>query len=148
MTWFKVDDKFWSHPKVMFTGLAARGMWASAGAYCADHLTDGLIEARVLYAIVPGSKRSVDALAAELVTNGLWESVPGGWLFHQWCEHQPSKEEVEADRAASRERQRRNRARKRAAAMQSDEPAPAEDPPQDGATVTPLSRVTHAVTNA
>lgn len=119
MTWFKTDDKFWSHPKVMDTALslAARGLWLTAGSYCADQLTDGLVRVATLHTIAPGNRVAVERAAAELVTAGLWEVVPGvGWQFHDWDDHQPTRSEVEAERAASKERQRRSRERRRAEA--------------------------------
>lgn len=106
MTWFKVDDGLHSHRKWLATSMAARGLWVTAGSWCADQLTDGHVPAHVLRQ-VGGTTRN----AAELVANGLWDVVDDGWRFHQWDEFQPSREAVEAERAAARERQRRARDR-------------------------------------
>jgi hypothetical protein len=112
MTWFKVDDQYWSHPKVMFISLAARGLWTTAGAYSAQHLTDGLIPANVLHTITPGTPVAVERLAHELVTTGLWEVVPGiGWRFHDWEDHQPTRAQVEARRTAEKQKKATQRAR-------------------------------------
>ena len=111
MTWFKVDDKFWSHPKVLDVSLAARGLWTTAGTYCAAHLTDGAIEARLLHRITPGSTAQVDRLAAELVYAGLWCPTDTGWAFHDWCDHQPTRSTVDAKRQATADRVRRWRER-------------------------------------
>lgn len=43
MTWFKVDDTFYGHPKTLKAGNAAVGLWVKAGAYAAQHLTEGVV---------------------------------------------------------------------------------------------------------
>lgn len=62
-------------------------------------------------------------LAAQLVAAGLWspdvqEGLPG-FLFHDWCDYQPTAEEIERDREASRLRQKNRRERLRKAALKS-----------------------------
>lgn len=81
MPWFPVDDGFYSHPKVLATSLAARGLWATAGSWCMDpaHLTDGVIPDHVLAAL-----GGTPELAAELVTAGLWRRSRKGYAFHDW----------------------------------------------------------------
>jgi hypothetical protein len=79
--WFPVDDGFYSHPKVLATSLAARGLWATAGSWCSDpaHHTDGVVPAHVL-----ASLGGTPELAAELVTAGLWRRSRKGYVFHDW----------------------------------------------------------------
>lgn len=113
MAWFKVDDSFWSHPKVLPLSLAARGVWLTAGTWCATHLTDGAIDDESLHVIIPGSRAQVGRWAAELVTRGLWDVTDTGWRFHSWEDFQPSREQVEAARIDARERQRRSREHRR-----------------------------------
>ena len=129
MTWFKVDDHLWSHPKVLHTSSAAIGVWARVGSYCADQLTDGLIERRTIYSICPDSRRVVDRAIAELVSVGLWEVVAeDGWQYHDWHDHQPTREGVQARRKANADRVRAWREQQKSKS--------AADPPN--ATVTPL----------
>lgn len=102
MVWFRIDDGWHSHPKVLELSLAAAGLWAKAGSWCADHLTDGRI--------TPAAVRSLGGtakLAAELVASGLWLVVDGGWQFHQWSERQPTRASVEQERLQKSQRQRR-----------------------------------------
>lgn len=106
MTWFKVDDGFWSHPKTATLSDAAVALWVRAGAYSCQHLTDGLIVRPVLRMV-----GTVEA-AGELVEAGLWLHHPDGWVFHDWSDYQPTKADVEADRAAARERMRERRRNK------------------------------------
>lgn len=108
MTWFKVDDGFWSHPKVLQLSLPARGLWVSAGAYCAAHLTDGFIAEPAL-PTVAGYARNADKYAAELVAARLWDRESGGWRFHDWTDMQPTRASIEERRAADRLKKQRQR---------------------------------------
>lgn len=107
MPWFKVDDGFWSHPKTATLSDAAVALWLRAGAYSCQHLTDGVIEKPVLRFV------GAEGAAAELVDAGLWLDHPEGWAFHDWSDYQPTKADVEAERAAARERMRERRRNKR-----------------------------------
>jgi hypothetical protein len=102
--WFRVDDGFHSHPKVMATSFAAIGLWVRAGSWCSKHLTDGVVPTQLLR-----SWRAPVKLAVELVTAGLWMEHPDGYQFHDWKGFNPSKSDVVASRAAAAERQRRSR---------------------------------------
>jgi hypothetical protein len=115
VTWFKVDDGFADHPKVdaLLEGKHADGalaLWTLAGCWCAKQLTDGLVPAGRIRRF---GLKNPDAAAAELVRVGLWVTVPDGFQFHQWTDHQPTREQVLADRAAAAERQRRRRDKRR-----------------------------------
>lgn len=104
MTWFKVDDTLSNHPKARAAGLPAMGLWVVAGAYASQYLTEGFVPDSYVASWPNGRKH-----AAALVAADLWMTVDNGWRFHQWDERNPSKDQVEAKRAANRERQRRRR---------------------------------------
>lgn len=108
MPWFKVDDGFWAHPKVLELSSAAGWLWTRAGAYAAQQLTDGRITNATL-AMLGSASDSAD----ELVAAGLWDVTRGGWQFHDWETYQPTREEVLADRAKTAERMRRYREKRR-----------------------------------
>lgn len=110
MPWFRVDDDFALHPKAVAAGNAALGLWVRAGAYAAQYLTEGYVPAGML-SVLGGKPKDARAL----VDAGLWLVVQGGWRFHQWEERQPTKEQVEKDRADAAERQRRAREKARKA---------------------------------
>lgn len=112
MPWFKVDDNLGFHHKVIAAGNPAMGLWVRAGSICAQQLTDGFVPDHMIAAL--GTK----AQAERLVTVGLWDHADGGYSFHGWGERQPSKVDVEAERAAAKERMRAARARKRMATQQ------------------------------
>lgn len=104
MTWFRVDDEWFCHPKVMGLGLAARGLWVTAGSWCANRLTDGFVPTSALSRF-GATKRH----ASELVAAGLWTEVENGYQFWDWLHFQPSKEKVLADREATSRRVSKHR---------------------------------------
>lgn len=109
MPWFKVDDGFHGHPKVVELSLEAVGAWTLAGSWCASYLTDGEIGLRSLQRLGGGKEQAV-----ELVEAGLWlEPAPGTYQFKDWEDYQPLKESVEAEREAARDRMQKVRAKKK-----------------------------------
>ena len=107
MPWFKVDDNLAFHAKVVAAGNAAMGMWVRAGSWSAQQLTDGFVPDHMVPAL--GDKRQ----AQRLVAVGLWTQESDGYRFHEWMDRQPSREQVEAERAAARERMAARRKNKR-----------------------------------
>lgn len=84
MPWAKVDDGWWSHPKVLDLPLEARGLWVSALSWSCAQRRDVV---PVTFArMLAGSK--AEALAGELVKAGLWVDVDEGWRIHDWAEYQ------------------------------------------------------------
>jgi hypothetical protein len=106
--WFKVDDGFHGHPKVMDLSVEAVGLWTLAGSWCAKYLTDGFVPEKTVRRLGGGPD-----LAGELYAAGLWEASNGGWQFKDWTDYQPSKAEVEAERQAARDRMKKVRAAKK-----------------------------------
>ena len=104
MTWFKVDDGFWSHPKTLVLTAQAVALWVRAGSYCGKHLTDGYVAATIL-PMLQGTPND----AAELIDAGLWKAVKKGYVFHDWEQYQDTREAVEKRREAWKERQRKHR---------------------------------------
>lgn len=82
MAWARVDDGWWSHPKVLGLSLESRGLWITALSWsCAQR------KSRVpthLVRMVGASEAQVD----ELVDAGLWRPIEGGWEIHDWAEYQ------------------------------------------------------------
>ena len=106
MTWFKVDDGFWSHPKTATLSDAAVTLWVRAGSYSCQHLTDGFVPRSALRLV------GTESAAVELTSVGLWLDADNGWQFHDWDEYQETSEAVKQRRDAQRERQRRARAKR------------------------------------
>jgi hypothetical protein len=105
LTWFKVDDSFHSHPKVLAASPAALGLWVVAGSWSGSNLSDGFVPDHVLPRLLPDSA----SLAKELVNAGLWKRARGGYRFHDWGDFNPQRRDVEEERKAARERMRRLR---------------------------------------
>lgn len=116
MPWFKVDDGFHGHPKVIGLSASAVGLWLLAGTWAAQYLTDG----KVPSGMVPRFGGSADDATA-LVGAGLWHEADGGYSFHEWAKYQPTKEDVEAEREAARERMRSVRAKRKGTVANTDE---------------------------
>jgi hypothetical protein len=104
MTYFKVDDGIWGHPKFSLLSNDAVALWVMAGSWCGRYVTDGLLPYQSI-GMVRGSKQA----AQELVDAGLWLETPNGWMFHDWNDYQYTKDEVESRRAYEREKKRRQR---------------------------------------
>ena len=82
MAWARVDDAWWSHPKVMGLSLASRGLWISALSW-ACHQRKPIVPAAFV-AMVGGT----EANATELTAHGLWEAMADGWEIIGWAEYQ------------------------------------------------------------
>src|SRR5258708_24848920 len=103
MPWFRLDDSFHSHPKVIAAGNEAIGLYVRCGTHAAEHLTDGFVGKDVV--LLYGSR----ALADALVRTGLWHRARNGWTIHDYLDYNPSREDVERERKQAAERQRRRR---------------------------------------
>lgn len=111
MVWFKVDDGFYTSKKVLSIPrscrLAAVGLWTMAGNWSGRELSDGRVPNYVLAEI-----GSTPRLRRALVEARLWlDHGSAGIEFHSWADYQPTRDEVEAERAKSAERQRKWRDR-------------------------------------
>lgn len=91
MTWFKVDDSFYDHPKAFDAPDCAVALWTRAGSWSARNLTEGFVPAG-LPARLCGDH---DTAVADLLRRGLWVRASGGYRFHDWEKYQPSKAQVE-----------------------------------------------------
>lgn len=112
MAWFKVDDHFHTSRKVKSIPprqrFAAVGLWAIAGSWCSQELTDGHVPDYMIQEWGATAK-----VTAALVDSGLWRRVRDGFEFCSWSEYNPTKSRVEAERAASKARMEASRRRKR-----------------------------------
>lgn len=97
-------------------------MWSCGLMYAnRQDARDGFIPEPMLAMLYPFKKPKT--LAAKLVDVGLWEVVPGGYLIHGYHDWNPTKEQVEAERAKGRERA--------AASYQKRKPKPAPSSPEE-----------------
>ena len=96
--WFKVDDGFPSHPKVLAllamgqVGRESLGLWCLAGAWCGSQLSDGRVPVSLVKAYGFAQRHT-----AALVNVGLWDEIQGvreTYTFHGWSEYQPARATV------------------------------------------------------
>lgn len=104
MTWVRIEENWHGHPKMLGAGLAAMGLYTWGLSYSSHYLTDGFIPKNALPGLV-GTKPAAKALEVF----GVWEPVPGGWRIHDYLDYNPSKAQVEAQRAADKERKQAER---------------------------------------
>lgn len=116
MSWAKLDDGMWSHPKFLDLSNGAIGVWSKGLSWCAQHLSDGAIP-RTLKTFF----RATDGEVAELMRAGLWEETATGWQVHDYLEFNPSRESVLGDRAKGKQRAQRSYERRKERADSSGE---------------------------
>lgn len=110
MTWVRLDDGFYDHPKVIAAGPAAAWLHVCGLGYSSRHLTDGRIPKAILNQL---SRVSTPAKhAARLVEVGMWLDHGDHYQIHDYLHYQPSREKVLADRDATKERVAKSRARR------------------------------------
>lgn len=88
-TYIRVDVLMPTNPKVCGLGLASRWLLIELWCYCGQHLTDGYVPAQVWRRT--GRARDRQAL----VDNGFASKTDGGYLMHDYLEHQRSRAEVD-----------------------------------------------------
>lgn len=99
MTWTKLDDAFWSNPKVTRAGNEAAGAYARCLSYCGCHETDGAIPPDVAKFIAPPK------VFKKLSEYGLVEDLNGtGYLIPDYLDFNPSRASLEAKREKDRNR--------------------------------------------
>lgn len=79
---------------------SAIGAYAIMLSYCGDNLTDGYVDADAAEFVLDISEQELDALQQA----GLVESVEGGYVVHDYLEHNRSRQQVMAKRKRERER--------------------------------------------
>ena len=103
MTWTKLDDGIFDHPRMLVAGEDAANLHVRALVWCNRHLTDGRLPAEALAVLT--RKRTAEESASALVRVGAWETHPeGGWTVRGFHDHNPTAEEVKARRAALQEK--------------------------------------------
>lgn len=111
MPWIRLEDHVDEHPKIAAASDGAFRLWVNALAYANRSLSDGFIPAPMIRRLSTAHKPEKDA--AELVKLGLWETVDGGWLIHDFHDYQPSREQVLEERRKTAERVKNWRDRKK-----------------------------------
>lgn len=104
--WFRIDDSFYDHRKVIDLQErrgwhSAIALWSMAGSWCAKHLTDGAISPAAL------RRLGFDTKAADMLCDvGLWNRAAVGYVFHDWASWNPTRAEVTDRRDKNRNKLR------------------------------------------
>lgn len=140
MPWLKQDDGMAEHPKTKrlvrrrkHIGLAAFGLHHLAMLNAARYLTDGHVPTEFVedWADRAGLRaKDLDTLTDALVTSGQWTiHETDGWWIHDYLDHNPSRAQVEAQRAHDADRKRRGRDKQKNQPSVSQDPGPEPDTP-------------------
>src|SRR5262245_29321116 len=113
MSWAKIDDRANEHRKMLSAGAEACWFWTCGLMYAnRQPARDGFIPEAMLAMLYP--LKNPRRLADKLVAVGLWEKAPGGYLIHKFVSWNPSKEQIEEERARGRERAAKSYERRKA----------------------------------
>jgi hypothetical protein len=107
VTWFRLEDSFGDHPKVLRAGNAATGLWVRCASWSARQLTDGRIPRSIVESY--GTRAEVERLSRV----ALWVEVDDEFLIPDWHEFNPTSSEVRERRAEAAERMRKLREERR-----------------------------------
>lgn len=103
MSWAKLDDGFWMHPKIVRAGNEGAGIFCRCLSYCGAYLTDGLIPEPVAVSIA-GSARSLE----KVIEHGLLTRLETGSIYiPNYSQYNPLRDQVETQREQRREAGRR-----------------------------------------
>lgn len=98
MSWVKLDDQFFRHPKAIEAGKDGRALYVAGLCFCAASLTDGWITSTALpYVAQDAGVRLSTVRVLERV--GLWEENVDRWYVHDYREFNPSAAQVRETRA-------------------------------------------------
>ena len=96
MAWARIDDNFFNHPKVRKAGKDAVIFHMAALCHSNAFTTDGFIAEDMLELIAAQAfQRKANGLAKVLVECGLWDSIEGGYMIHDYLDYNYSKQQVE-----------------------------------------------------
>jgi len=111
VTWTKLDDGFYDHPKVEAVGNEAAGAYVRMLSYCGRQLTDGHVpDGKARYITRP-------KILERLAEHGFIERNGTGWVIPDYLEFNPSRDQVEEARGNGQRRNALSRDRDLVAAI-------------------------------
>lgn len=94
MSWVRLDDGVYDHPKLLAVAPATRWVWVAGLAYSSRYHQEGLVPGIALRRL-EGTARD----AAGLVAAGLWVPEGNGWRIHDFDQYQPMNGELSRKRS-------------------------------------------------
>jgi hypothetical protein len=132
MSWIKLDDQFFTHPKIVDLSKDAKLLYVAALTYCGAHLTDGGLTRGALR-VVAATVDVPPETAEVLLVAGLWQATGDGVQINNYLQYQPSRESALALKEARASAGRRGGYRSAAGRTQASAAAHAQgDAPLDG----------------
>jgi hypothetical protein len=101
VTWVKLDDQFFAHPKVRAAGPTPVLLYLAGLTYCARYLTDGAIPKAAL-PLVAAEAWAAPKHAVALVDAGLWQDDGDCYMVCDYLRYNPSKADVDSKRDSKR----------------------------------------------
>ena len=114
MTWIRLDDTFFTHPKTLelldTAGTGAVAFHLAGICWCSHRLTDGRVPDSAL-SLISSQSHTPPSVIEALVDAGHWERHPDGraWQITGYLDWQESRATVEAKREREREKKRKQR---------------------------------------
>ncbi len=102
MSWFRIDDQFAFHAKVIAAGNEAIGVWTRMGAWSCAHLTEGVVPLEVATLLAGGNEKVLE----RLVMAKLLEAGFGIYVMHDFLDWNPTAKEVKRQRKVVSEARR------------------------------------------
>lgn len=133
MAWFKVDENFDTHPRMLGLSGDAIATWLRALAYCNRHATDGLIPGKALRLV---ESHADGDTTGELVEAGLWLPTSDGWQirdFLDWNRSKAERDELSEKRSEAGRRGGKARAKQLAGNLPSNGQATSKQSPSNTA---------------
>lgn len=101
VTWARIDDDFFSHPKAVKAGIEGRALFMVAICYSAHHLTDGYVAQELLPVLGAMAGVKDAAKTADLLVRvGLFEEAEDGYAIHDYLDYNTARTTVVARAAA------------------------------------------------
>jgi len=110
VTWARLDDSFYTHPKIRkaWRTRASIGLHVMAISFAADHSTDGHVPPEFVEDQLPDPKER-EAAVGVLLETGIWRENGNGYVIHDFLDFNPSRADLTARREADRARKRAER---------------------------------------
>jgi hypothetical protein len=93
MAWMKLETAVARNRKFVKAGPGPSWLWVCGIAYCQESLTDGFIPEEALPYL---GVKSAANLVKHLVSAGLWDIIDGGWMVHDYLQHNRSSADIDA----------------------------------------------------